>query len=101
LAAIYAPDGLPPRAGSFFRPPDRLVLSDLGRTLQRLAHDGPDFIERGDMAAQIVDEVRSHGGIFTLEDLAESQPVIEDEPRWTYRDATYITGVCPVIVEAL
>jgi gamma-glutamyltranspeptidase / glutathione hydrolase len=101
LGAIYAPDGLPPRAGTFYRPADRLVLGDLGRTLQRLASEGPEFIERGDMAVQIVGEVQSHGGILTLEDLAESQPVVEDEPRSSYRDATYITGVCPVIVEVL
>ena len=101
LGAIYAKDGLPPRAGNFFTPGDRLTLSDLGATLERMAAEGPDFIYRGDVARQIEAEMAANGGIITAADLAELEPEIELEPHWSYRDVSYVTGVCPIIVEVL
>ena len=101
LGAIYTKDGLPPRVGNFFTPGDRLILSDLGATLQRIAAEGSGFIYRGDVARQIAREMAANGGIITAEDLAELEPQTETEPRWSYRDVTYITGVCPIIVEVL
>ncbi len=101
LAAIYTKDGLPPRVGSFFTPGDRLILSDLGATLGRIAAEGPDFIYRGDVAQRIAMEMAANGGIITAEDLAELEPEIEMEPRWSYRDVNYIAGTCPIIVEVL
>jgi len=102
LASIYAPDGLPPRAGTIFRDGDRLVLGDLGKTLQRFADEGPDLLSQGAVADAVVAEVRGHGGILTMGDLAHSaRPIVVTEPTRTYRGITYVSGRCPIVVEVL
>ena len=101
LGAIYTKDGFPPKAGHLYAAGDRLVLSDLGVTLERIAGEGTAFIYQGDLARQIEAEMAANGGIITAADLADLEPEIEQEPHWSYRDIEYITGVCPVIVEVL
>jgi gamma-glutamyltranspeptidase/glutathione hydrolase len=76
-AAIYLPDGEPPKVG------ERFVQADLGRTLaymideERAAGGGRDdgmlaardAFYRGDIARTIVDYHQAHGGWLTMADL--------------------------------
>lgn len=80
LHRVFAPTN-----GDQWRAGDRLVQPDLGRTLQRIADFGPDGFYHGEVAAQIVAEMQHGGGLITLQDLANYQPVTRQPLRGTYR----------------
>jgi gamma-glutamyltranspeptidase/glutathione hydrolase len=63
--AIYGRDGNRLVAG------DRLVMSDLAGTLERLAERGADDLYRGELARRIAAYIREQGGAITRRDLAE------------------------------
>src|SRR5215208_4263009 len=63
--AIYGRDGNRLVAG------DRLVMADLGQTLERLADKGADEFYRGELARAVVQHVREHGGDFTRRDFTD------------------------------
>ena len=52
---------------------DRLVLTDLGRTLRAIATDGPDVFYKGWIADRIAEDMKANGGLITKEDLAAYQ----------------------------
>jgi gamma-glutamyltranspeptidase / glutathione hydrolase len=58
---------------------DRLVLSDLARTLEQLADKGADDLYRGELAQALSSDLRAHGGEITLRDLREYR-VIRRQP---------------------
>jgi gamma-glutamyltranspeptidase/glutathione hydrolase len=66
--AIFAPDGQGPRAG------DRLRQPDLGRTLARIAKEGPDALYQGELAQRLARHLAAGGGFVTAEDLAAHAP---------------------------
>ncbi len=100
-AKIFLRDGLPLREGNFFTPGDVLVQSDLAGTLSRIAQEGVSGITKGEIPAAIEREMAAHGGIITAQDVADCFPRTHQEPRYTYRGYEYISGGCPVLVEAL
>ncbi len=100
-AEIYLRDRLPLREGNFFTPGDALVQKDLGRTLSKVATEGISAITEGEISAALEAEMAAHGGILTAQDVAECHPRIYQEPHHTYRSYTYVSGGCPVLVEAL
>ena len=57
-------DGTPKRVGDGVRNPD------LASTLRDLARDGAKSFYEGELARRICDDMRNHGGLLTLEDLA-------------------------------
>lgn len=62
---------------------DRLVMSDLARSLEELGRHGADALYRGDLARAIVGDVRANGGILELDDLAaykarELEPLVTE-----------------------
>ncbi|MBA2361015.1 MAG: gamma-glutamyltransferase [Actinobacteria bacterium] len=61
--AIYGPHGSRLVAG------DRLVMTDLARTLEEIAEAGAAAVHAGPLGKAIVDEIREHGGSLTHEDL--------------------------------
>jgi len=63
--AIYGRDGNRLVAG------DRLVMTDLAGTLERLAEHGADDLYRGDLARALAAHLREGGGAITERDLAE------------------------------
>jgi gamma-glutamyltranspeptidase/glutathione hydrolase len=77
--AIYTKDG------QLFAIGERLVQSDLARTLERLAADGPDTFYRGDIADAIAADFESSGGFITKEDLAAYRVNVTEPLRGTYR----------------
>ena len=52
---------------------DRLVLTDLGRTLRAIATDGPDVFYKGWIADRIAEDMKANGGLITKDDLAAYQ----------------------------
>lgn len=74
------PDGSPYEPGDLWRQPD------LARTLRRLARHGRDEFYRGDTARMIAADMRRHGGLITLDDLAGYQARERAPTRGTFRD---------------
>jgi gamma-glutamyltranspeptidase / glutathione hydrolase len=64
---------------------DRIVLTDLGRTLRAIATDGADAFYKGWIADRIAEEMASNGGIITKADLAAYRARERTPIRGTYR----------------
>ena len=73
------------RADSLWQPGDRLVQTDLGRTLLRIRDAGADGFYRGATADAIVAEMERGGGLVTHADLAAYRPVERAPVVGTYR----------------
>ena len=70
---VLLPDGEVPPAGAVMR------LAGMATVMERLAEHGAAGFYAGEIATRMVEAVRAHGGIWTLEDLAGYE-VIEREP---------------------
>jgi gamma-glutamyltranspeptidase/glutathione hydrolase len=76
-------------------PGDKLLQPDLARTLHAIGERGADAFYKGRIARQIVEAVKSKGGILELSDLARVQ-VREREPLETsYRGHRIVTMGLP------
>lgn len=80
--------------GSTWAAGDRLVQSDLARTLQMLADGGPDAFYHGPIAVGIVAEMQRGNGLITLRDLA-GYKAIERTPLMTRYRGKYDVFVPP------
>ena len=78
--AIYTHDGRLYEVGEL------MVQSDLARTLERLAAEGPDAFYRGEIADAMAADFAAHGGFITREDLESYQVNVTEPIRGTYRD---------------
>ncbi len=87
-ATIFLVNGRAPKPG------DRLVQTDLSRTLNRIRWQGRDGFYTGETARLIVEEMRRGGGIITLEDLAAYSPAWRDPVQFEYRGYT-VTSMAP------
>lgn len=63
-AAIFLPDGTVPQPG------DILVQKDLGRTMRRVAAEGPDVFYKGEIADEMAKFYQENDGLFTKDDFA-------------------------------
>ncbi|HZY91143.1 MAG TPA: gamma-glutamyltransferase [Gemmataceae bacterium] len=70
---------------SSWRAGDRLIQKDLGRTLRRIAEQGPDGFYKGAVADLIVAEMKRGDGIITHRDLAEYRAWARKPVHGTYR----------------
>ena len=82
---FYKNGGLPYAMG------ERLVQSDLARTLRLIAKHGPDVFYRGAIAEKIVAEMQQGGGLIDMASLAAYQPVIREPLRGKYRGYEIVT----------
>ena len=64
---------------------DRIVLSDLGRTLRAIATDGPDVFYKGWIADRIAEDMAANGGLITKADLAAYIAKVRTPVRGMYR----------------
>jgi gamma-glutamyltranspeptidase / glutathione hydrolase len=76
--AIYSRNGNRLVAG------DRLVMSDLARTLERLAEKGADDLYHGELARALAAHIRDGGGAITEEDLADYRVIRRRPVRATF-----------------
>jgi gamma-glutamyltranspeptidase / glutathione hydrolase len=86
-ARIYLPDGLPPvppyqGALSYFR------LGKLSETLDRLARAGWQDFYQGEIAANIVADVRAMGGVLSSDDLRTCQASVRAAAELPWREHT-------------
>ena len=82
-------DGNAPTAGQELRNPD------YGRTLYRLAHQGPNDFYQGSLAAEITADLSANGSAVTADDLANYAVRCEPAIVTDYRDCTIITNQAP------
>lgn len=68
FAGVFYPGGKAALTGS------RLTHPALGRTLTRIAAEGPEAFYSGSIAEDLVKTARDHGGTLSLEDLKSYQP---------------------------
>ena len=79
IAAYGKPDGTPWAAG------DRLVLTDLARTLRAIATGGADVFYKGWIADRIADDMKANGGLITRKDLAAYQAKVRTPIKGSYK----------------
>ncbi|MBU2534027.1 MAG: gamma-glutamyltransferase family protein [Alphaproteobacteria bacterium] len=89
-AKLYTkPDGSLYGVGEMFRNPD------MARTYRRIAAAGVDDFYRGTIANEIAEDMRTHGGLIALEDLATCRTETTN-PLWTsYRGHRVATNQPP------
>lgn len=85
-AAYYRPDGSLYRAGQVLRQPD------LAWTLTQIARKGADGFYRGPVAERFAADMKAHGGLITLDDLASYRAVERRPLRGTYRGFEVVTS---------
>lgn len=81
LQATYGPSG----GRGQWSGGDRLVQSDLAKTLRLIADGGPEAFYQGKIAEQIVAEMEATGGLVNGKDLASYRAKLRDPVRGTYR----------------
>lgn len=79
------------RDGRPYRPGERWVQADLGRTFERLQKNGPREFYEGDTARMLADDMARHGGLITREDLRSYRAVERSVLRGTYRGYEILT----------
>lgn len=88
-ARIFLHAGKAPPEGHVIRQPE------LAQTLEALARDGHDGFYAGEVAKQLVDGVRTAGGIWTLDDLKDYRVVERAPLRGEYRGIKVTTAAPP------
>jgi gamma-glutamyltranspeptidase/glutathione hydrolase len=88
---FFRPGGAPLRPPIGTEPSDRVVQTDLARTLERIARDGPDVLYRGEIAEAIVADVRANGGVLGADDLAKYEARVGTPLQTMYRRHRVIT----------
>lgn len=89
-ARIYLPEGRVPRPG------ERFVNRDYAATLKAIAAEGAETFYRGAIAHRIADDMAKHGGLITLDDLAQYRAVERRPLVGRYRDHTVYSSPPPV-----
>jgi len=81
--------------GSFKGVGERVVNSDLARTLQRIAAEGPDIFYRGEIAEQIAADMAANGGLLSVDDLQAYRTTRTDPLLGSYRGLSVATNHPP------
>jgi len=71
--------------GGFWKSGDRLVLSNLARSLESIAKDGEDGFYSGWVADELVSEMKRGGGLITHNDLKQYRAIVRDPVRIAFR----------------
>ncbi len=73
------------KGGAPYRPGDILKQSDLARTLERIARDGPKDFYAGETARLLSLEMKANGGLISLSDLRAYQAIKRSPLVGSYR----------------
>lgn len=71
--------------GDFYKEGDRLIQTDLARTLERIEKKGAREFYTGETARLIAEDMKANDGLITLEDLKAYQAKEREPLRGTYR----------------
>ena len=71
--------------GSYYEPGDRFAQKDLAETLKRISANGIEEFYQGKTAQLLVEEMKKHGGLITLDDMKNYSPIIRKPVQGTYR----------------
>ncbi|MGB3759672.1 MAG: gamma-glutamyltransferase [Rivularia sp. (in: cyanobacteria)] len=74
------------RSGNYFQPGEKLVQTDLGKTLQDIAVN-PQSFYTGKIARAIALDMKKNGGLITLEDLKSYKPIWREPVCGDFRKA--------------
>lgn len=85
-AKVFTNDGFPYMAGDLF------INPDYANTLRIIAEKGSDGFYKGEIARDIVDALKEHGGIMTMDDLAGYTVEVRQPLSTTYRGYTVMTA---------
>ncbi|MEL0155626.1 gamma-glutamyltransferase [Sphingopyxis sp.] len=85
-AAFYKPDG------SLYQKDEVMKRPDLAWTLGEIAQHGADGFYRGEVARRIAADMKAHGGLITLDDLAAYRPQERAPLVGSYRGYTIYTA---------
>ncbi len=85
LARIYMPTGEVPEEGAIIRQPE------LGDTLKAIASRGAESFYLGWIGEAIVEAIKKHNGVLTMEDLKNYKAIWREPLLGSYRNRTVIT----------
>ncbi|HRE34414.1 MAG TPA: gamma-glutamyltransferase, partial [Sphingopyxis terrae] len=85
-AAFYKPDG------SLYQKDEVMKRPDLAWTLGEIAQHGADGFYKGEVARRIAADMKAHGGLITLDDLAAYRPQERAPLVGSYRGYTIYTA---------
>lgn len=88
-AAIFLPQGSAPRAGSTLKNPG------LAHTLRAIAASGRNGFYSGEVARELADFSKTHGGFFNADDLAAQKAFWGTPLRGSYRGVTIYQTPAP------
>ncbi|NQY54231.1 MAG: gamma-glutamyltransferase [Campylobacteraceae bacterium] len=71
--------------GSAYQVGDRFIQKDLAKTLKRISKYGAQEFYTGKTAKYIVEDMKKHGGLITMNDLKNYSPSIRKPVHGTYR----------------
>ncbi len=88
--ALFFPHGQPLQAGDTLRNPD------LAWTLEQVAAGGADAFYKGEVARRLVTDLRAHGSVIRMTDLARYYAADRAPVHGTYRGFTLYSSAPPV-----
>jgi gamma-glutamyltranspeptidase / glutathione hydrolase len=81
--------------GGEWVPGDRLVQTDLSKTLRAIAERGADVFYRGWIADRIAEDMKANGGLITKKDLAKYRAKERAPVRGTYKGFEIVSMAPP------
>lgn len=87
--AVFAPEGRLLREGEIIR------RTNLSRTLEAIAEQGPDAFYKGPIADAIIEKIQATGGILTHQDLEDYKVNVSRALQGTYRGRKIYTPHAP------
>lgn len=83
--------------GSFYEIGELFVQSDYGRTLERIAEQGPDEFYSGETGARIAADFAAHDGLLSQQDLLDFVAEEYEPLSMDYRDHRLVTEDAPSV----